>query len=200
MADYNKTYEKKMKDVYNLLKPTYTDTSAYKTDETDERLEKTVPMPVFRDDSIPPERRVVKEVIVKRRAIPSDAESPLIPLRRVKPQIIGSLFDRVIFLEQRIEELRNSLEIRERLHKEISESIDADIREKENMIIGVSDVDEKRNLKLDISLLMKEKRRESIEFWRDTCTLRGELRELIEEHKTEKKIASIFGNPEEKAK
>jgi len=199
MGLYEQHDRKMKKHLYDSITSMYDKEKEYKT-ETDERPEKTAETESF-VPLVPveqPKERIVREVVVKRRAMPTDASETLMPLQRVSPEIVGSLFDRVKFLEVRIEELKSSLEIREKLHTEIMSGIDADIKEKENMIIGVSDVDEKRNLKLDISLLMKEKRRESIEFWRDTYTLRSELRELMEGYHTEQKIASIFGNLESK--
>ncbi len=81
---------------------------------------------------------------------------------------------------------------RERLHKEIMSEIDIDIREKETMENRVADLDEKRNLRLDMSVLRKEKRTENLLFWKDLTELRIELRELMEQFQTESKIVNIF--------
>ena len=47
-------------------------------------------------------------------------------------------------------------------------------------------------LEMDISILRKEKRAESINFWRDVTELRSELRELLEQYETEKRIKDMF--------
>jgi len=51
---------------------------------------------------------------------------------------------------------------------------------------------------LDISLLQREKRKENVQFWRDVLELTTELREIIEQHEMESKIAEIFKTVEAK--
>jgi len=60
------------------------------------------------------------------------------------------------------------------------------------LLAGLSDIDDIRDFKLDISTLRMEKRRENVQFWRDLVQLTTELRELMEEYKTESKIANLF--------
>jgi len=139
------------------------------------------------------ERERPREIKVERRTMHRMLkEEPIKPLRTVKTKIVGNLFDRVEFLKQRITEVKAALETRKRLHKEIIEEIDADISDKQRMVAGLSDVDDIRDFKLDISTLRMEKRRENVQFWRDLLELSKELRELIEEYETESKIANLF--------
>ena len=78
------------------------------------------------------------------------------------------------------------------LHDDFIKEIDADIREKEEMANHITDLDERRNFKLDISILRKERRNENIQFWKDILELKTELRELSEKIQTEEKILSAF--------
>ncbi|MEM7819868.1 MAG: hypothetical protein QXD48_03510 [Candidatus Aenigmatarchaeota archaeon] len=185
--DYLKEHKKEMEMLYKLMRPILD--NEYKTDE---RQEKTI-QPTFPREPIT--REIIKEAkIVKKQAIPRFEDEEITPLKKMTPKLIGNIFDRVKFLEQRISDVKNAIELREKLHIEIINSINDDIREKEKMVMNIPDIDERRNLKLDISLLMKEKRKEDIEFWRDTFTLRSELRELLEQLQIEKKIVSIFSD------
>lgn len=136
--------------------------------------------------------RVEKIILESRQAMPRMEEEEIQPLKRAAPEVMGNLFDRVDFLRQRIDETKEAVEIRKRLHKEVTEEIDVDIKEKQDIESRLADINEKRNFKLDISILRKEKRHEMLQFWRDILELRTELRELLEEYKTEGKIAGIF--------
>jgi len=114
-------------------------------------------------------------------------------LIRIKSEkVIGSLFDRVRFLETRINEIEESISIRKTLHQQIVSEIESEIEEKERLADSLSDVNERRNLKLDVSVLRKEKRHELVQFWKDITELNLELMQLKEEHETEKKIAELF--------
>ncbi len=138
-----------------------------------------------------------KEKLVTSRThsmMPRSEEEPIESLKRVSPEIIGGLFDRLQFLEQRIDELQTSMKTREQLHTQMLAEIDKDVEEKQAMIRSISDMDEQRNLKLDISVLRREKRREYVQYWRDVLELRTELRELMEEFQVESKIADLFKN------
>ncbi len=112
-------------------------------------------------------------------------------------KVIGSIFDRVKFLERRVTETRESLDLRKQLHVDIIRNIEKDIQDKEDMLSFISDQNEKRNLKMDISILRKEKRHEQLQFWKDTTELMSELQEFSEQFETEKKITSIFGDLDE---
>jgi len=194
--DYAKRLKEDRKELYDMLRPVFGNENREKTYKTEERPEKTdFPLLLRKNDER--QKEIVREVIIKKRALPRFEDDSLMPLKKITPNIIGNIFDRVRFLEQRIDEIRKAMDLRGKLHAEIVKGIEEDIREKERMIIGISDMDEKRNLKLDISLLMKEQRRENIEFWRDTYTLHSELREILEDYQIEKKIAGIFSNLDE---
>ena len=133
-----------------------------------------------------------KEIQVKRRAMPRMEDLSVKPLNRLTPEIIGGLFDRVKFIEQRIQEINGMVDIRKDLHENIIVEIDADIDDKKAMELKLADIDEKRNLKLDISILRKEKRHEQLQFWRDVLELKTELRTLTEEFETETRIVGLF--------
>ena len=142
----------------------------------------------------PAEReREAREVKVhSKRATPRLEETTVESLKRVSPEIIGGLFERLDFLKERIKEIRDNIAVRDELHKDTISEIDADIEEKEGMAARLTDIDEIRNFKLDISILRKEKRTENIQFWRDVLELRTELSELMEKYENEKKIVDIF--------
>lgn len=135
-----------------------------------------------------------KEIHVKRRAMPRMEDLRVEPLNRATPEIIGTLFDRVKFLEQRIDEMQAMMETRKILHEQVVAEIDADIAEKSQMESRLTDIDEKRNFKLDISILRKEKRHEQLQFWRDNLELKTELRTLMEEFETESRIVGLFSD------
>ena len=143
-------------------------------------------------------RDVVKEEVIKEKKVVSKVatrgieEEPIEPLERETPKVIGSLFDRIEFLKQRIDETKSALELRKSINKEIISDIQADIREKEEIERRLVDMDDKRNFRMDISLLRKEMRAEKVRFWKDILELRTELRELLEQHQTESKIVDIF--------
>jgi len=139
------------------------------------------------------ERERPREITVERRTIHHMLrEDELEPLRTVGPKVIGSLFDRVDFLRTRISETQTALDTRKRLHEELIREIDTDIGDKQRMVAGLSDIDDIRDFKLDVSTLRMEKRRENVQYWRDLFQLSTELRELMEEFETESKIANLF--------
>ncbi len=78
------------------------------------------------------------------------------------------------------------------IHEQIGKEIEKDIEDRMQFLLAISDINERRNLKLDISVLRKERRGENVQFWRDLVELNTELRKLEEEHEIEKKIAGIF--------
>jgi hypothetical protein len=146
-----------------------------------------------KDEDYGLERERTKERIIKQ-GLPRMEDSKLETLKLKSSKVIGSIFDRIIFLETRINELNEALELRKKLHIDMIKNIETDIQDKENMAMLISDQNEKRNLKMDISILRKEKRHEQLQFWKDTTELSVELREVLEQHETEKKITSIFGD------
>ncbi len=138
-------------------------------------------------------QQIVREKFVPvRKALPQMEQPPLEPLKRLKPQVIGSLFDRLKFLGERIEENNKNIQTREKIHQEIVADIDADVREKEEIMARSTDLDDRRNIKLDISVLRREKRAEAVQYWKDVVELKTELKELMEMQFTEKKIVEMF--------
>ncbi len=140
----------------------------------------------------PEEREKERLRIVKTRTIPRMEDKKPEPIKREKPMVVGGLFDRVNFLKSRIKETKETMKSREELHKEIIKDIDADIAEKTDMLAKAMDMDEKRSIKMDISILRKEKRNEDMQFWKDMLELRTELRDLMEDFQNESKILSLF--------
>src|SRR3989338_8335099 len=61
-----------------------------------------------------------------------------------------------------MKEIERSVVASETIHNEMVNDIDDDIIEKRQMVGVVSDLNERRNLKLDISILRKEKRHENV--------------------------------------
>ena len=147
---------------------------------------------VDKGEEVPSERTPERIKIVRREATPDIGTEGIKPLKRTVPNIMGSLFDRVDFLKERMEELRNMMETRKKLHEEMIGEINKDIEEKESMAMGIADIDQRRNIKLDVSLLRREKRHEMVQFWKDVTELQSELREVVEGFKTESKISDIF--------
>ena len=134
-----------------------------------------------------------REITVERRTIHKMLkEEEMEPLKTIGPKVIGNLFDRVEFLRLRINETKAALETRKKLHEELANEIDADIRDKQSTLAGLNNVDDVRDFKLDISSLRMEKRRECVQFWRDALELTTELRDLLEQFETESKIADLF--------
>jgi len=163
----------------------------YKLKEREkERLKDRTSFDSFEDEI--DERKIIERKIRAKVAMPRMELDTIKPLQRISPQIIGNLFDRVKFLEDRINEINDILKIREDLHNDMIKEIDVDIKEKEEMASRVADIDEKRNFQLDISILRKEKRHEGVQFWKDITELKSELRELTEKHEAETKITNLF--------
>lgn len=148
--------------------------------------------PVFlKEEIFQPE--IEKEIKVRSRiATPSFEETKIEDLRTLGPKVIGSLFDRVDFLRERINENKESSNTRKKLHEDMVKEIDDDIKEKKDIESHLTDVDEKRNFKLDMSNLRREKRHEQVQFWRDLLELNTELKEVLQEYQMESKILEIF--------
>ncbi len=135
---------------------------------------------------------LVKEVRTPRRVAVQKPEDDIESIKRVAPEIIGGLLERVQFLEERIADVKESIEDRKSLHKEMIKDIEDDMAEKKTMESRLTDIDEKRNLKLDISQLRRDKRNEMVRFWKDLFELRSELKELAERYEVESRIKRIF--------
>lgn len=137
-------------------------------------------------------KRVREEIVISSRLVPSVGNDSIKSLKLVSSEVVGGIFDRVKFLETRITELRSNITTRKQIHENILKEIEKDIDDRENFMQVVSDINEKRNIKLDISVLRKERRNESVQFWRDLVELDTELKTLEEQFEVEKKISSIF--------
>lgn len=166
--------------------------------EYKERTEILSPAGFTPDFRMPEPREVIIEkkpadVKEQRRWVKAELVSPIEPLKFVSEQVVGDLFDRVEFLKHRIEELNAALSDRILLNKKFIEDVNSDIDEKQRMLQATSDREEIRELKLDITLLKMEKRREMNSFWKDTLELRKEIQRLSEEFRIESKIANLFG-------
>jgi hypothetical protein len=135
---------------------------------------------------------LVKEVKVPaKQAIPRPEEE-IEGIKRITPELVGGLFERVRFLEERIAEDKAAMEERKSLHEAMVKEIDEDIAEKKDIESRLTDIDEKRNFKLDISLLRRDKRNEMVRFWKDMLELRTELKELTERYEVESRVTKIF--------
>ncbi len=154
----------------------------------EERFEK----PIFEEEKPREERkeRVVKQI--QRRALPRMEEKKIEPLNRKPSEVIGTLFDKVRFLKERVQELESMINERMEIHNSINKEIESDIQLTEDMASHAMDIDERRNLKLDASILRKEKRNENVQFWRDIVELRSELREMVEQFQMESEISQLF--------
>lgn len=143
-------------------------------------------------------QKVLEKKVVSQRLVPSEGDV-IKPLKLISADVIGGIFDRVIFLGRRIEELRVNIQLRHSIHGDILVEIEKDIDDRMQFLLAITDPNEKRNLKLDISVLRKERRNESVQFWRDLVELNTELKKLEEEFEIETKIASIFQDKTEAA-
>jgi len=154
--------------------------------------ESRMTLPRERDDLYELER-LRKEVQTVKQGMPRMEELKIQSLNRKPVEVIGTLFDRVKFLKERIDDIRGNIETRKKLHNEIDAEIEKDIREKEDIAAVVSDINERRNFKLDISILRRERRNEAVQFWKDMLELETELQEIMEQYETESRISSLFG-------
>lgn len=167
-------------------------TDKYKDDKyVEDEIDRETVFRPFREE-VPEEERIERVRIIEKQAVPKLDDEPVEGLRRQTPEVTGNLFDRVKFLEERIDETKKAMVLREDIHNNIISDIDSDIEEKEKIENQLTNMDEKRNIKMDISILRREKRSENVRFWKDVFELRTELRELLENHHTEKKILGVF--------
>ena len=143
-------------------------------------------------------RETTKDEVIREKRVTSRIATAgpdimeIEPLKRETPRIVGSIFDRVNFLKERIDEANKALDLRKSIHEEMVADMKADIKEKEEIESRMTDMTDKRNFRLDISSLRKEMRAETVRFWKDILELRTELMELLEQYETESKIVNIF--------
>jgi hypothetical protein len=156
------------------------------------KIEDRIERPIFEEEKPIEEKkeRIVKQV--QRRALPRMDEKKVEPLNRKPSEVIGTLFDKVKFLKDRVAELEAMINDRVEIHNAMLKDIDDDIRITNEMAGHAMDMDERRNLKLDVSIMRKEKRNEQVQFWRDIVELRAELREMVEKFQMESEISKLF--------
>lgn len=130
--------------------------------------------------------------ITQKETVPREDQDEIKRLKCTGPQIIGNLFDRVDSLASRMTELSQALEQRKNINQEILKDIEEDIRDKETFATQCTDFDDLRSIKLHISMLKQQKRKELIQHFHDTVEMNTELRALTEEHQSEQKITSLF--------
>jgi len=131
---------------------------------------------------------------ILKRLVTSEQPADMMPLRKIGSDVVGSLFDRVKFLRERIAENNAFMEDRKRMNERFNKDIDADIAEMGKIIPGISDREELRQFKINLNLLKMEKRKENNLFWRDMVSLKNQLRELNEQFEVESKIAELFSD------
>jgi hypothetical protein len=120
-------------------------------------------------------------------------ESEIEPLKEMSKEIIGDIFEKVRFLKDRIDEVKNAIAERKSLHQMFIEEIDNDIEDRQMILDKISDREQIREFKIDISLLRMEKRKEVATFWREMLQLRTDLMELNEQYEVSSKIAKLLG-------
>jgi hypothetical protein len=166
----------------------------YRGKPSDYKKEVEPTLPHGRSEEPDYEAQKIKErIVISNRAMPHMDNDKIKTLKLVSEEVMGSIFDRVNFLEKRIDELRTNISLRKQIHDNIVKEIQSDVDDRNQFMQVVSDINEKRNIKLDISVLRKERRNEEVQFWRDLVELDTELRKMEEEFEVESKIAGIFG-------
>ena len=148
-------------------------------EKEEERPEKEIKRPEI---SIPVLKGLIKDT----------QSTQLQPLKTIGSKVMGNVFDRVKFLRERIEETNNAIKERERINERFNQEIDSDIVTMETIITKISDREELREFKLNVSLLKMEKRKENTLFWRDVVELKNQLREFAEEFEIETKLSNLF--------
>jgi len=134
----------------------------------------------------------VRESIVPRGM--NDEGFTSLNLKQKSSEIIGNLFDRVEFLEKRITDMNEAINLRTEVHENNIKELDEDIKDRENTLMKIVNLDDVRDFKLDLSMLRREKRKEKIQFWKDILEIRCELQQFEEEYRMESKIATLFKN------
>ncbi|MBI2676095.1 MAG: hypothetical protein HYX24_06565 [Candidatus Aenigmarchaeota archaeon] len=180
MHDENYSREFEDEDIYDMHK------------RQQKELSKSVRIPKEPEER--PEKDVVEKGFPVMQAIPHGEPEKIKSLNRLKPEVIGGLFEKVEFLRERLKETEDMISLRKGMHEEIIKEIEADIKEKQEIEMRLADIMEKRNFKLDISILRREKRTEKLQFWRDVLELRTEMRELLEQYEMERKLTGIFAD------
>jgi hypothetical protein len=140
------------------------------------------------------ERVIVEKEIVEKQAKrwQKIKEERLRSLRLLGGELIGNIFERVKFLEDRINDTQSALKSRLRINKQSINEISEDIDQKLSELNTINDPEMMRDLRLDLTNLKMERRRETLLFWKDTLELQRELQQLKEQLAIESKVAELF--------
>lgn len=131
---------------------------------------------------------VIKKMIKDMQAVEDE------PLEVIGSEVVGNLFDRVKFLKERLFEVETAIRDRALMNRTFNDEMDKDIAEMEAVLANISEKDELREFKLNVTLLRMEKRKENTVFWRDLVALRKSMQEVKEEYENEMKISKLFGD------
>ncbi|MBD3155778.1 MAG: hypothetical protein GF368_03930 [Candidatus Aenigmarchaeota archaeon] len=148
----------------------------------------------FRRQELYEEReRIVREVVTKQeKRWQKIKQERLRSLRLLGSELIGNIFERVKFLEARVDDIQAAMSLRQEINKRSIAEITRDIDEKESEIKTLSDPERIRDLQLDLTNLKMERRREKLLFWKDELELQRELHQLKEQLVIESKVADLF--------
>ena len=139
------------------------------------------------------ERAIIeKEIVLQKKKWVKIKEERLKALRLLGSELIGNIFERVKFLETRINDIETSFKSRQLINQSALEEITEDISEKTRTLSSTADSETIRDLQLDLTNLKMERRREILIFWKDKFELKKELQELKEQHAIESKVAKLF--------
>jgi hypothetical protein len=131
---------------------------------------------------------VIKKMIKDMQTVEDE------PLEILGSEVVGNLFDRVKFLKERLFEVETAIRDRALMNKTFNDEMDKDIAEMEAVLANISEKEELREFKLNVTLLRMEKRKENTVFWRDLVALRKSMQEVKEEYENEMKISKLFGD------
>ncbi|MEM5793585.1 MAG: hypothetical protein QXY45_04515 [Candidatus Aenigmatarchaeota archaeon] len=145
------------------------------------------------------EKEIEREIIQQKKIWNKIKEEKLRELKLLSSELIGNIFERVKFLEERINDITASIQTRQSINKKIVEEITADIEEKMRRLSNVSDPNMIRDLQMDLNNLKMERRKEFVLFWKDILELQRELQQFREQYAIESKIAQLFSGLREDA-
>ena len=151
------------------------------------------PPSVFRPQELYEREEIIQQEIIQQKKLWTKIkEEKLRELKLLSSELIGNVFERVKFLEERISDITSFIESRKAINKRIIEEITADIEDKARRLSNVSDPNMIRDLQMDLNNLKMERRKENLLFWKDILELQRELQQLKEQYKIESKIAKLF--------
>lgn len=139
------------------------------------------------------EKEIIEKVVdQKQKKWLKIKEERLRALRLLGGELIGNIFERVKFLESRIDDTDQALTARLAINKSALAEITEDIDQKLSELNTANDPDMIRDIRLDLGNLKMERRREKLLFWKDTLELQRELQQLKEQYTIESKVADLF--------